>query len=79
MVFKQWGLEVRYPAVDDTYFYLKMRERKMRNYAGTFLSFSPSLAGGGELAPKQFFLFLVSPLCVVCVAQITAPTAPPPS
>jgi hypothetical protein len=38
MVFEQWKLEVRYPMVDGTYSYGKLRERKMRNCAGTFLS-----------------------------------------
>jgi hypothetical protein len=38
MVFKQLKLEVRYPTVDGTYSYGKLRERKMRNCAGTFLS-----------------------------------------
>jgi hypothetical protein len=38
MVFERWKLEVRYPMVDGTYSYDKLRERKMRNCAGTFLS-----------------------------------------
>jgi hypothetical protein len=36
MVFKQWGLEIRYHMVHGTYSYFKLRERKMRNCAGTF-------------------------------------------
>jgi hypothetical protein len=37
MVFEQWKLEVWCPTVDGTYSYNNLRERKMRNYAGTFL------------------------------------------
>jgi hypothetical protein len=37
MVFEQWKLETRYPMVDGTYSCGKLRERKMRNCAGTFL------------------------------------------
>jgi hypothetical protein len=37
MVFEQWKLEVRYPTVDGTYSYGKLREKKMRNCAGTFI------------------------------------------
>jgi hypothetical protein len=33
----QWKLELRYPTLGGTYSYNKLRERKMRNCAGTFL------------------------------------------
>jgi hypothetical protein len=38
MLFERWKLEVMYPTIDGTYSYGKLRERKMRNCAGTFLS-----------------------------------------
>jgi hypothetical protein len=37
MVFKQWGFELRYPRIHDPYSYVKLKERRMRNCAGTFL------------------------------------------
>jgi hypothetical protein len=40
MVFEQWKLGLRYPTVDGTYSYGKSRERKMRNCAGSFLSYA---------------------------------------